>query len=177
VAQQYPSSSIRVIGIKETLRTLNKLAPEIRRAYTKEYKKIVKPVVDQAKFNIPSAAPLSGMERGFKRLGKWDSSLVKKGIVPKIDTRKARNRNAVKGVQYENVGTFYVISKTGYGMLFDMAGKKSPDSPMVVALQSFYGAPSRTMWPAWENHKTEVEGSVVDLVKRIEKSLSNELDK
>jgi hypothetical protein len=177
VAQQYPSSSIQVIGIKETLRTLNKLAPEIRRAYTKEYRKIVKPVVDQAKFMIPNAAPLSGMERGFKRLGKWDSALVKKGIVPKIDTRKARNRNAVKGAQYENVGTFYVISKTGYGMLFDMAGKKSPDSPLVLALQSFYGAPSRSMWPAWENNKTKVEGSVVDLVKRIEKSLSDELEK
>ena len=177
MAQQYPSSSIRVIGIKETLRTLNKLAPEIRRAYTKEYRKIVKPVVDQAKFMIPNAAPLSGMERGFKRLGKWDSALVKKGIVPKIDTRKARNRNAVKGARYENVGTFYVISKTGYGMLFDMAGKKSPDSPMVIALQSFYGAPSRSMWPAWENNKTKVEGAVVDLVKRVEKSLSEELEK
>ena len=153
------------------------MAPKIRRAYTTEYKKIVEPVVDQAKFMVPNAAPLSGMERGFKRLGKWDSALVKKGIVPKIDTRKARNRNAVKGAQYENVGTFYVISKTGYGMLFDMAGKKSPDSPMVLALQSFYGAPSRSMWPAWENNKTKVEGAVVDLVNRIEKSLSDELEK
>ena len=153
------------------------MAPEIRRAYTKEYKKIVKPVLDQAKFNVPNAAPLSGMERGFKRLGKWDSSLVKKGIVAKIDTRKARNRNAVKGAQYENVGTFYVVSKTGYGMLFDMAGKKSPDSPLVLALQSFYGAPSRTMWPAWKMHEMEVEAQVFDMVKRIQKSLSNELDK
>jgi hypothetical protein len=153
------------------------MAPEIRRAYTKEYKKIVKPVLDQAKFNVPNAAPLSGMERGFKRLGKWDSALVKKGIVAKIDTRKARNRNAVKGAQYENVGTFYVVSKTGYGMLFDMAGKKSPDSPLVLALQSFYGAPSRTMWPAWTMHEMEVEAQVFDMVKRIQKSLNDELDK
>jgi hypothetical protein len=177
VAQQFPSSTIQVIGIKETLRTLNKMAPKIRRAYTTEYKKIVKPVVDQAKFNVPNAAPLSGMERGFKRLGKWDSTLVKKGIVSKIDTRKARNRNAVKGAKYENIGTFYVISKTGYGMLFDMAGKKSPDSPLVVALQSFYGNPSRSMWPAWDMHKSKVEGEIVNIVKRIEKSLSDELEK
>jgi hypothetical protein len=33
------------------------------------------------------------------------------------------------------------------------------------------------MWPAWENNKTKVEGAVVDLVNRIEKSLSDELEK
>jgi len=177
MAQQFPSTSIKVLGIKETLRTLNSLAPQIRRGFTTEYKQIVKPVVDQAKFMIPNVAPLSGMERGFKRLGKWDSGKVKKGIVAKIDTRKARNRNAAKGATYENVGTFYVVSKTGYGMLFDMAGKKTPDSPMVIALQSFYGNPSRTMWPSWENHKTEVEANVADLVERVQVATAKELSK
>jgi len=164
------ATEIKVLGIKETLKTLNKLRPDLRRGFLKEYKQITKPVVDQAKAMTPNAAPLSGMERSFKRLGKWDSGLVKKGIIAKIDTRKSTG---------DTVGAMYVVSKTGYGMMFDMAGKKKSagESPFVAALQNFYGGPSRSMWPAWNNNQTTVEALVVDMVERIQVATAKELSK
>ena len=168
MAQQFPSVS--VVGVKETLKELNKLAPSLRRAYTQEYKKIAQPVIQLAQSKIPDLPPVSGMGRSYKHLGKWDGAKVRKGITVKIDTRRARNRNAAMGATYENVGTFYVISKTGYGMMFDMAGKgPKKDSPFVAALQhNNWGNASRSMWPAWEAKGDEVQTAVVEMVSRVE---------
>jgi hypothetical protein len=63
-----------VRGLKTALATLNELDKKARRDITKEYKTIVKPVVDDAKQNVPRQAPISGWARnwttksGFKML-------------------------------------------------------------------------------------------------------------
>ena len=40
------SAKIEVVGLKEALKTLNKIDKSLRREITKDYKKIVQPVID-----------------------------------------------------------------------------------------------------------------------------------
>lgn len=170
-------AEIQVLGLKETLKTLNKIAPELRKEFNANYKRVVQPVVDNARSRIPLEAPLSGMSRSFKKLGKWDGARVQKGVAPKIDTRKARAKNAADFGQLETVGALYVVSKTGYGSLYDIAGKRNTSSPFVQALQARWGGASRSMWPAWESTKDQVESAVVDLVAAVEKTTAIEMAK
>jgi hypothetical protein len=162
---------IQITGVKQTLKTLNKLAPEMRKGFNREYKNIVKPVVDDIKSRIPTEAPISGMGRSFKHLGKWDGAKVKRGIVSKVDTRKSRSKSAFDFSNVETVGALYIISKTGYGMVYDMAGRKTPGSPLAQALQSRWGTASRSMWPAWESNAEKVQKAVADLVHQTERQV------
>jgi hypothetical protein len=159
--------SVQVHGVKEALRELNKTSPTLRRAFTKDYKAIVKPVIDQAKAAFPNQPPLRNMVHPYKQLGGWDGGMVAKGVVAKINTRKARNRNAALGASYETVGTFIIQQKTGWGSLYDMAGKKNSSTVFVSNLTAKFGGASRAMWPAYESNAEEVNAAVLDLVGKV----------
>ena len=148
--------STPVVGVQKALKELNKVNPKLRREYTKRYKDIVKPVVTQAKAKFPSDAPLSHMARPHARLGGWDGGLVKKGVVAKINTRKGRT---------DTVAVFMIQQKTGWGSIFDIAGRNNASSQFVQNLMSKgYGNASRAMWPAYESNAIQIKGAVVDLV-------------
>ncbi len=152
------TNSAQVYGVKSALKELNKINPKLRREYTKRYKDIVKPVVQAAKLAFPKSAPLSGMARPTGRLGGWDGGLVAKGVVAKIDTRKARPGT-------ETVGAFFVVQKTGWGSIFDIAGRRNPGSQFVQNLvNNNHGNASRAMWPAYEGNAAEIQLAVLDLV-------------
>lgn len=161
-----------VRGVKEALRVIGQIDKQARRDITKEYKTIVKPVVDEAKRNVPREAPLSGWARnwttksGFKMLP-WQGDIGAKMIKPKLNGRKVREYGG-------NVQNLAVMSITWSGMVdtvFDMAGRGPvPDArgkQMVKALSEKFGQPSRVMWPAWEKNAEEVEKQIAQLIDRI----------
>jgi hypothetical protein len=152
------TTSVKVFGVKSALKELNKINPKLRREYTKRYRDIVKPVLQQAKIDFPKSPPLSGMGRPHTRLGAWDGGLVAKGVVAKIDTRKARPGS-------ETVGAFFIIQKTGWGSIFDIAGRNNPGLPFVRNLESNgHGSASRVMWPAYLQNANQIQLAVLDLV-------------
>jgi hypothetical protein len=149
-------ATIKVYGVKAALKELNKINPSLRRQFTKRYKDIVKPVLKQAKIDFPKSPPLSGMGRPHTRLGGWDGGLVAKGVVAKIDTRKGKS---------DNVGAFFIVQKTGWGSIYDIAGRKNPGSQFVQNLMANgHGAASRVMWPAYLQNAKQIQLSVLDLV-------------
>jgi len=163
---------VTVLGIKDALKQINSIDPKLRRAITKEYKSIVAPIVKSAQEAYPELPPMSGWSRAYKSLGVWDAGKVKKGVQAKVNTRKARNRNLAKGADYETIGTFIVYQKTGWGSIFDMAGRKT-SSPMVEVLNARFGNASRSMWPAYEQNKEQVDREMAGLVKQV----MNEVDR
>ena len=149
-------ATIKVYGVKAALKELNKINPSLRRQFTKRYRDIVKPVLQQAKLDFPKSPPLSGMGRPHTRLGGWDGGLVAKGVVAKIDTRKGRS---------DNVGAFFIVQKTGWGSIYDIAGRKNPGSQFVQNLAANgHGSASRVMWPAYLQNANQIQLSVLDLV-------------
>ena len=149
-------ATIKVYGVKAALKELNKINPSLRRQFTKRYKDIVKPVLQQAKIDFPKSPPLSGMGRPHTRLGGWDGGLVAKGVVAKIDTRRGRS---------DNVGAFFIVQKTGWGSIYDIAGRKNPGSQFVQNLAANgHGSASRVMWPAYLQNANQIQLSVLDLV-------------
>jgi hypothetical protein len=152
-------ATIKVYGVKAALKELNKINPSLRRQFTKRYKDIVKPVLRQAKIDFPKSPPLSGMGRPHTRLGGWDGGLVAKGVVAKIDTRRGKS---------DDVGAFFIVQKTGWGSIYDMAGRTNKDSTFVQNLvASGAGNASRVMWPAYEGNAAQVQLAVLDLVSDV----------
>jgi hypothetical protein len=158
------TSNIEVVGLKEALKTLNKIDKSLRREITKDYKKIVQPVIDDAKNLVPSKAPLSGMARAYKyRSGfqvlPWSDGYNQK-IIAKINTRNIKETSAGDKV---NVGTFMIQWQGATGTLYDttMAGA------LGKALTARYGPRSRVMWKAYEQRRDDVQREMEQLVRRV----------
>ena len=157
------STKIEVVGLKEALKTLNKIDKSLRREITKDYKKIVQPVIDDANKLVPSNVPLSGMARnwstrsGFKMLP-WIPGM-KQNIAAKINTRNIKEYGGNKS----NVGTFLIQWQGATGTMFDT----SMEGPLGRALTTRYGSRSRVMWKAYEQRQNDDKTEMEQLDKRL----------
>jgi hypothetical protein len=59
-------ANIEVAGIKDALKTLNRIDKSLRREITKDYKRLTQNVVDDAYQAIPLGPPVRGMARRWK---------------------------------------------------------------------------------------------------------------
>lgn len=152
-----------VIGIKETLRELNKIEPELRAEIIKDFRQVVKPVIQEVRGSLPNQPPLSGFARTWKagKIFPWDTGVVSKSVTSKIDTRKRGNALAV----------MKVIMKSAGGTVADMAGKRGGSTNrgqiMIANLERKFGRASRFMWPAYERKANEIEGGVEAIVEKV----------
>jgi hypothetical protein len=157
------SNSVTVVGIKETLRELNKIEPELRKEIIKDFRQVVKPVVNEVRQSLPNQPTLSGFGRSWKagKIFPWDTGIVSKSVIPKIDTRKRGNALAV----------MKVIMRSAGGTVTDMAGKRGGSTTrgqiMIANLERRFGRASRFMWPAYERKANEIEGGVEQIVEKV----------
>ena len=193
--------SVGVVGLKENLKQLNKIAPTLRRQITKDYVQIMQPVVDTVQKIIPTIPPVSGMSKGWKTssglemlpASGWNGNKAQKLLKPKINTRKVKEFQG----NVENVGTFGLVLKGYINTVVDMAGRQSSGNrdvfsrvgshgrrvgavggPLLIAmLQSRYGGASRAVWAGYEKSKTELDQEMEKLVKRVMDLVNTEMAK
>jgi len=162
------SVNIQVTGIKETLRELQKLNPELRKAFNNQFKAILEPTVSDIKSRIPSEAPISGFERPYRKNGAWAGNKVQKGVKTKIDTRRPKPGGL------EVTTAFTIIQKTGWGAIFDMAGKSS-SNVLATNLGRRYGVASRSMWPAVIAHQDQIESDMSAITDDVMQAVAKEI--
>jgi hypothetical protein len=181
---------IQIIGIKEDLKRLNKLAPDLRRDITKSYRAFMAPVIADAKSNLPAGigqTQMRGFNRKWRNIMPWDKAVANRGITVKIDTRKARKRNLDKGIQFETVGAFIIQQKNPAGIVFDIAGRGGKSSSFQLRngirydwnntlienlAKTFPNNPSRAMYPAVEKNSDNIEAAIKSITENIERQLS-----
>lgn len=168
---------VEYYGLKEALRDLQKTSPALRREFSKRMldtvrETMVAPIQD----TIPSSSPLSGMDHSA-RTG-WNRGSQKKGVIAKVDTRKARRRNLQQGAQWESVGTVVVRTKTAALAIADMAGRgpnqtrnsnpkmARPDFEKYLTSKLSRG-PSRFMWFGGERNIEATERRLTPIIEEI----------
>jgi len=193
--------SVGVVGLKESLKQLNKISPTLRRQITKDYVQIMQPVVNTVQKIIPTIPPVSGMSKGWKTASGlemlpasgWNGNKAQKLLKPKINTRKVKEFQG----NVENVGTFGLVLKGYVNTVVDMAGRQSAGNrdvfsrvgshgrrvgtvggPLLIAmLQSRYGGASRAVWAGYERSKTELDHEMEQLVQRVMDLVNTEMAK
>ena len=188
---------IQIIGIKEDLKRLNKLAPDLRRDITKSYKAFMAPVIADAKSNLPAGigqTQMRGFGRKWKLILPWDKAVgnrATRGITVKIDTRKARKKNLDKGIQYETVGAFVIQQKSPAGIVFDIAGRGGRSSStqkrkgqtydwnntLIENMDRVFGKASRSMYPAVEANADNIEAAIKNITEEVERKLTEALSR
>lgn len=161
-------ANIQVAGIKDALKTLNKIDKSLRREITRDYKSIVQNVVDDAYQAIPLKEPLSGWARKWApkdyEIFPWSNNNQVKAM---INTKRVKEYAG----QNVNLATFVVKWLNPDAGLFDFL----QSGIMGSRLNAKFGTPSRVMWKAWERNKDDVNARMTDLVKRVMDKTSQEL--
>lgn len=161
-------ANIQVAGIKDALKTLNKIDKSLRREITRDYKSIVQNVVDDAYQAIPLKEPLSGWARKWApkdyEIFPWSNNNQVKAM---INTKRVKEYAG----QNVNLATFVVKWLNPDAGLFDFL----QSGVMGSRLNAKFGTPSRVMWKAWERNKDDVNARMTDLVKRVMDKTSQEL--
>jgi hypothetical protein len=182
--------SAEVRGIKEDLKLLNKLAPDLRRQITKDYKALMQPTISDAQNNLPSGIGLTvmrGFGRKWRHIMPWDKAIASRGVTVKIDTRRARKKNLVNGAQFETLGAFIIQQKNPAGIVFDIAGRGGRstsfqnrkgtrydwNNTLIENLaETFPETPSRTMYPAVEKNQENINEAIAKITQDVSDKLT-----
>jgi hypothetical protein len=165
------TTHVTVTGVKETLRELNKIEPELRKEIVSDFKQIVAPIIAEVRGNLPATPPLSGFGRNWKAgaIFPWSTTVVSKSIAAKVNTRKRGNSLAVLAV----------VMKSAAGTVADMSGKRGGTTPrgerMIAALQERFGPASRFMWPAFERRSNQIEGEIERVADKVAEATTRRL--
>lgn len=157
-------TSLEIVGVKDAIKTLRKIDPELRKQFNRDAKAIVDPIIQDARNAYP-AQLLSGMTRKWTQRGgqkfPYDQRKAQSGLKFKVDTR-ARGGAAIK-VQQMNPAA----------AIAEIAGRKTANA-LGTALDRF-GRASRFLWPAAERRLPEVtremESAVLEVVRRTNREL------
>ena len=161
--------TVEFAGIKDALKLINSLDKSVRQSYTREYKKIMAPVVKSTKAKVPDEAPISGFARswttasGFQALP-WNGVMGEKLVKSAISTRKPKEfRGVTRGL-----AAFYVRWAGTTAVIFDMAGRRTNNAMSNNLARAGWGEASRLMWPSMLDNQDAVEREMKQLLDRIQ---------
>ena len=157
-------ANIEVVGIKDTLKDLRTLNPEMRKQFARDAKQIAAPITNEAKGNYPQL-PLRGMKYRWRQRGRdllpWDARRARSGVTVKIDAGRRRN------------GVITIIQKDPAASIIEFASNNNRLGRSLSTLA--WGTPARVMWPAADNHLKDVTREMVQAIDKVADDLNRKL--
>lgn len=165
------TANVQVQGVKETLKALKQIDPELRKQAVKEMRTAAQPLVTEVRAGMPQQ-PLNGWKEEGE-LG-WRENKVKQTVKLKFGGRKVRGQG---GNQYP---LLRLIIGSPAGAAFDKAGRRNaPRTPQgrsfIDALDAKYGQASRRAWPAAEKNLDRIQRGVIDAIDKAAAEVNKEI--
>jgi len=158
----------QVTGVKEALKTLRQLDPDMRQQFNNDAKQIVQPAVNAAQNRYQSVNLPSGLERRWRPNNRiiFPATRSRMGnrVKLKIDTRQKAN-SVIK-----------IVNTDAGATIIEWAGVKT-SNPLAFALQRKTStAPPRIMWPAVDRYLPDIRNNLEQSLEIVEKELNRKLD-
>ena len=155
--------SISVDGLESTLKALKKVKPEVQKQFFKDAKKILKPVVDEAKQLYPYGDPT-------KKNGSWPSGISRtwapggRGLFPYVQSAAVRGISVKTSLSKKNDAVLTIVNKDAAASIVEFAGTNP--NRLADALNG-WGEKPRVMWRAYENNAGQVESEMKQSVDEV----------
>lgn len=157
------NTTTEFVGLKDAIKSLNKIDPQYRKDFNSDAKDIVKPLIADIKGNYPTM-PLSGMNYVWTQRGRslfpWQVNKVRSGIKFKTSTRR------------KGSSVLYITQSDPAGAIFEVAGTANPGARYNKNLR---GRNSRVLWPTVDKHLPEITRGLTELVKKTMNTVQREL--
>jgi hypothetical protein len=162
------STTITVVGLKETINALNKVEPQLVKDFKASANKIAQPAISAAQ-NAYTQVPFSGMARawtskksGRKKLKGFSVANAVKGVQTKFDTRR------------KAVGVILIIQKDQAAAIFETAGRANANK-LSNNLEPVSAGRTRLIGPAVYRSRRKIENEmkemIVDTISAVQKKI------
>jgi hypothetical protein len=161
------STTITVVGLKETINALNKVEPQLVKDFKASANKIAQPAISAAQ-NAYTQVPLSGMARAWtsKKSGRkikgFSVANAVKGVQTKFDTRR------------KAVGVILIIQKDQAAAIFETAGRANANR-LSNNLEPVSAGRTRLIGPAVYRSRRKIENEmkemIVDTISAVQKKI------
>ena len=159
---------MKVDGINDAIRSLNKIEPGLRRQYQDEARTIAEPALTAVR-NAYKFVPLSGMER------KWAGPAVRGRKVFPFSLAKARRGvNLTFNTDRRTSGVINIVQRDAGTAIFETAGRKN-GNPLGDSLGQLSPGRTRLIGPVVYSQRDNLERVIGDLANRIVARVQREL--
>jgi len=164
--------TMQVQGLESTLKALKKVKPEVQKQFFKDAKKILKPVIDEAKSIYPYGDPV-------KKNGAWPSGFSRtwapggRTLFPYVQSAAVRGISIKTSLSKKNDAVLTIVNKDAAASIVEFAGTNP--NRLADALNG-WGEKPRVMWRAYENNAGKVESEMKQTVDQVMVQI-NELTK
>lgn len=164
------AATVKVSGLTETVRALNKVEPGLRKQFTRDAEKVAQPAIDAAQ-NGYTQVPLSGMSRNWsqkggngraRRIFPFSVQAARRGVKLKVDAR--RDAVAVMFVQQVNRGA----------AVFESAGRTTRNR-LGDSLGPLPHGQTRIIGPRVYSKRDAVARQMVQVIRVYERRVNREL--
>lgn len=157
------TTTVRVEGIQQTIKTLKEIDPELRKEFNRNVKAITKPIVQTAQATYRSQSFPSGTARrwapGGRQIFPLTTQLAVRGVTTKISTSK------------RSASTITVVQSNAGAAVFEFARNGS----LGAAFTSKNGYPARVMWPSADRNAEQVKQAMAVLVDDVTETVNRRL--
>lgn len=159
---------MKVDGINDAIRSLNKIEPGLRRKFQDEARVIAQPATDAVK-NAYRDVPLSGMNR------KWAGPAVKgRKVFPFTIAKARRGVNVVFNTDRKSTGVINVVQRDAGTAIFETAGRANQNS-LGDSLGFIRPGRTRLIGPVVYSKRGEIEQVMGEFANRIVTRVQKEL--
>ena len=159
-------ADMELVGVRETIRALNKVEPGLRKQFVADAKQIAQPAIQRVQAGYQQV-PLSGMSRNWSQNGRklfpFTLPKAKRGVQLKVDT----DRRATAIIS--------IVQKDQAAAIFETAGRRNPN-PLERSLGELPPGRTRILGPAVYKARPLMEREMLDAIKRAMKRVQKELN-
>lgn len=161
------SADLDLVGVRETIRALNKVEPGLRKQFVAEARQIAKPAIERVQRDYVEV-PLSGMaynwsDKNGRKLFPFSVSKARSGVQLKVDT----DRRATAIIS--------IIQRNQAAAIFETAGRRNPN-PLERSLGALRPGRTRILGPAVYRSRGLMEREMLKAIKRAMAQVQKELN-
>jgi hypothetical protein len=159
-------ANMELVGVRETIRSLNKVEPGLRKQFVADARQIAQPAIQRVQAGYQQV-PLSGMSRNWTQNGRklfpFTVPKAKRGVQLKVDT----DRRATAIIS--------IVQKDQAAAIFETAGRRNPN-PLENSLGQLSPGRTRIIGPAVYKARPLMEREMLDAIKKAMKRVQKELN-
>ena len=160
------NTSLEVVGVRDAIRSLNKIEPGLRKQFTADATRIAQPAIQEVQKSY-TKVPLSGMARKWEQANKkiFPFSVAKAvaGVKLKVDASR------------EATSLIYITQTNVAAAVFEAAGRANQNR-LGDSLGQLRSGTTRVLGPAVFRKRKDIEGEMLkaslDAIKLVQKELN-----
>ena len=159
------NTSLEVVGVRDAIRSLNKIEPGLRKQFTADATRIAQPAIQEVQKSY-TQVPLSGMARKWEQANKkiFPFSVAKAVAGVKLKVDASREATSLIYITQTNVGAavFEAAGRANQNRLGDSLGQLRPNH-------------TRILGPAVFRKRGEIERELVRATNEVKARVEREL--